>query len=980
MEAPDTGNAGVTMLAGVRSAVSSLKAYPGLKRKETEIYPVWRDDSKEKRARTVSPIVAAPLPSPSGGSTQTPVQLKAMSHDIGRSSPLPHLAFGDPELLKRQLQQMALMQHHNEISVHAPVRQQSMSAVPPEGIRLPKGSALSLDPSVSGRCSSPQQQDSMAGRAGGMEGPSYSQSSSGFLVQQPSSKLWMEAVPMRTGTKASTSYRVYSNAFMEGRRANGAPGAAYARPGIPSISSLPAQRGRPLLPMRERSSSVSEVPQLLASRQRSLDAPPAGPAGAHRMQPPPQGTPLDVVRLAHAAADRVLQRRIAEQSKPAEGPAEVEGRLGSAGSCDTLPAGHLGQQLGSLRQRSGSFGQGPTATGGRSSAVRDLDAATVASQLDQERQLAALMMIQDCAAAGAASLLSSAGAQGSSNLIYILKSLQEQSRSNPGALLAQLKAAQESPRQQMALMRMLRESLHLPAEAAPRQPSPDQPPARESPHDDGPGEAARKRGRPAKPVADDQWQPAGSRREFRRPVIAATLPAEGSVPLRMSHEEALQRLEAQADLRAKAGRAITTCNTERMSRIGSDPGAAECQLSGSRMKAFSSEGSPRSRAPNAPRTDSPSEALSGPSLIFNDSATSDDRLKRLNPFIGRSAEQHAPDSGRRPGWRAKGSGVPSSAAETARPAPHRGPGRPAKRPASPPQPAPKLESPVQPLALAGPAKEGLEREAAETLLFLNGTDPEDPPGATAAASESPKSRPKAKDGAATDVSPLQALVQDIMQQQKQRAQVNALASLPKSVVRAEVRGGYGTATVPQRQPEVAPPPVQPVKRKPGRPPKKKPEELAAMVQVAPPQPMLHQQSSASRFSVLGFAVPSGRRTGGKSGRPNTQQTHSGYSGGRSGRHRSSGSSGNLSEREAPGARSGAYLGVPLTRPRRMHRPADYDSDPSSAAVEYSGDGAEFSGGSSDGRSTDSESWNTKEYRRAPDAAPDWGLLLVKAPA
>lgn len=37
----------------------------------------------------------------------------------------------------------------------------------------------------------------MAGRAGGMEGPSYSQSSSGFLVQQPSSKLWMEAVPMR---------------------------------------------------------------------------------------------------------------------------------------------------------------------------------------------------------------------------------------------------------------------------------------------------------------------------------------------------------------------------------------------------------------------------------------------------------------------------------------------------------------------------------------------------------------------------------------------------------------------------------------------------------------------------------------------------------------------------------------------------------------------------------------------------------------
>ena len=184
---------------------------------------------------------------------------------------------------------------------------------------------------------------------------------------------------------------------------------------------------------------------------------------------------------------------------------------------------------------------------------------------DQERQLAALMMIQDCAAAGAASLLSS-GPQGSSNLIYILKSLQvraaqlslyfripcafmwrilwsatcsfglpmpavlvsiaaprkylvlthsrkcgpvlrgrmpfpssrqdyevsinpacssacapilaQASRSNPGALLAQLQAAQESPRQQLALMRMLRESLSLPNQAPPRQPSPDQPPPR----------------------------------------------------------------------------------------------------------------------------------------------------------------------------------------------------------------------------------------------------------------------------------------------------------------------------------------------------------------------------------------------------------------------------------------------------------------------------------------------------------------------
>ena len=47
---------------------------------------------------------------------------------------------------------------------------------------------------------------------------------------------------------------------------------------------------------------------MLASRQRSLEASPAGPVAAHRAQQQPQGTPMDVVRLAHAAADRVLQR------------------------------------------------------------------------------------------------------------------------------------------------------------------------------------------------------------------------------------------------------------------------------------------------------------------------------------------------------------------------------------------------------------------------------------------------------------------------------------------------------------------------------------------------------------------------------------------------------------------------------------------------------------------------------------------------
>ncbi len=53
---------------------------------------------------------------------------------------------------------------------------------------------------------------------------------------------------------------------------------------------------------------------------------------------------------------------------------------------------------------------------------------------------------------------------------------QEQSRSNPGALLSQLRAAQETPRQQLALMQMLQDSLQLASQAPNRAPSPDQGP------------------------------------------------------------------------------------------------------------------------------------------------------------------------------------------------------------------------------------------------------------------------------------------------------------------------------------------------------------------------------------------------------------------------------------------------------------------------------------------------------------------------
>ena len=90
-------------------------------------------------------------------------------------------------------------------------------------------------------------------------------------------------------------------------------------------------------------------------------------------------------------------------------------------------------------------------------------------------------------------------------------------------------------------------------------------------------------------------------------------------------QEVLQQLEAQAQLRAKTGR-VNTSNAERMSRIGSVSSAAERQQNGSRTDAFLSKGSPHARALNTSRIDfpSPSEALSGPSLIFN-SATSQDR-------------------------------------------------------------------------------------------------------------------------------------------------------------------------------------------------------------------------------------------------------------------------------------------------------------------------------------------------------------------
>ncbi|KAK9916053.1 hypothetical protein WJX75_007856 [Coccomyxa subellipsoidea] len=479
---------------------------------------------------------------------------------------------------------MALLQQHSDAYVQASFKLPSPPPGPPIGILLPKGSALSLDPcfSASGRVSptlTPTPQPKTVSQAwqadkklhdrlrictepttAKAEGTSHNHSSSGFLVRQPNSEMWMQAVPMRTGTKPSTSYRVYSNAFREGQRPNGFQGNGHVRPGSPSISS-PAQRGRPVLP---------------------------------------------------------------SPSHP-----------------------------------------------------------------DHERQLSAQMMILDCGAAGAPSLLSSPGAQGSSNLIYILKSLQHQ-------------AAQESPREQLALMRML---LTPPNQAPPRQPSSYQPPPWGSPREGAQLDAVKKRCGPA--AIDEQWQQ-GSHRNMTQIPKAPTPPAEAGL-LQTRHEEVLQRLKAQAQLRAKTGGA-NTGNAERMSRIGSVSSEAERQQNGSQTPAFLSKGSPHARALYTSRMDfpSPSEALSGPSLIFNNSATSQNRLKQLKPFNNLHAEQYAADSVRRPGCCTKG-GVASNNADIVCAAPARiAVGWPVSRPDLPPQAVPKQKDNPVGQALE-PGKEGLER-------------------------------------------------------------------------------------------------------------------------------------------------------------------------------------------------------------------------------------------------------------------------------
>lgn len=70
-----------------------------------------------------------------------------------------------------------------------------------------------------------------------------------------------------------------------------------------------------------------------------------------------------------------MVQRLAEQARQGDGggPAQVEGRLPSAGSCDTQVAG---QQLGSQRNRSGSVGQHGRSHGTAASKKLEADAAS----------------------------------------------------------------------------------------------------------------------------------------------------------------------------------------------------------------------------------------------------------------------------------------------------------------------------------------------------------------------------------------------------------------------------------------------------------------------------------------------------------------------------------------------------------------------------------------------------------------------------
>ncbi|CAL8462230.1 g1761 [Coccomyxa elongata] len=828
------------------------------------------------------------------------------------------------------------------------------------GGRLTSVSGLSLDSHASGAHRQPsltgpalnshtfsaQEPPAAASRSAGPSAAAPQTEKKSFLVQQPSSKLWMEAVPMRVGTKATTTYRVYSNAFMEGRQQQqqqqeGRLGRNTPRLGIPSIQSTSSALRQP-----SWSRSGAPAPSKLdsAPRRGQLDA--AGPRGLPTA-PPQRQASFDLKQSGHTVAERMLQRGYVVRPRREDVATESQGHAASAASTGELHRQASTSTAAIRRHDSGSPAM-------EAAPQQQQPAAT---QLDQERQLAALLSMQDLSGA---SLLSSAEAQGSSNLIYILKTLQDHGGMNPQRLLQQLQAAmKESPMQQVLLMHMLQESLSDP--------------------DHGQGskrQATAIKGRPRYDPVQDRYRDSDGDAAPARPVEP---PFQQQRPLqkRISHEEMEASLRRVGSESEQLNAARNMAKPGSVSRLGRDMGPEPARVSkGPPLQGPSMEH--RAALPGTAKPQQPAPTM--PRLVFRDTASPDEQHKRVNPFEGLRTQQYKAAIGRDAGavqTAAPASEPPAAAPEAARRS---------EQPAAPPAVVEEhaVEEPTQEPRAPVPPKEGPEslRQAAKMLLCLNSTEPvarkdghlEDGDSTlVAAAGRDPRlvedDAANAGNAAAATVSPLQALVQDIMQQQKQRAQESAMAKLPTGVSRIDRRSVDRPAAVGSDEEE---------RLAPGLGRKRAPRMMGLNREVgAAPAGAgeaggsgLVRHTSGSRLSVLGFSVPSAPRTGhiGQKGAllPPPElpihPRHSGYGATEGGRRRGSGSMGESSgARSEPGTHiSGASLISPAERRishslsgRRVTRPVLHES---------SGDFTEESSENED-RSNDSDSWDTTKEPR-----------------
>ncbi|EIE24212.1 hypothetical protein COCSUDRAFT_41487 [Coccomyxa subellipsoidea C-169] len=765
-----------------------------------------------------------------------------------------------------------------------------------------------------------------------------------FLVQQPSSKLWMEAVPMRVGTKATTTYRVYSNAFMEGRQQDSRLGRGNGRSGIPSIQSTSVTLRQPAW-SRSGALVSSGAPARQDGARRG--APEAAGPRVGPPAPPQRQASFDLKQTGHAVAERMLQRGYVVRPRREDLASESQELAVSAASTGEVHRQASASIAASRRRDSGS----PAETATKQAAT---------AKMDQERQLAALLSLPDLSNA------SLAEAQGSSNLIYILKTLQDHGGMNPQRLLQQLQAAmKESPMQQALLMHMLQESLASPSQ-------PQAPTRQESEYRERDRDRHRR-----EPVPDRHREP-------DRPAVSprnADLAASQQRPAakRISHEEmeaSMRRMGSEPEQMRVPSRAGPRSGN--VSRLGRDH-APEPDRHSRGPPPQGQLAEDRARVATTARQDQPSTTL--PRLVFKDTTAPSDKQQRMNPFEGLRMQQYKAAAAKEENATARPTRPAAAHAADAPTAVREAkcePAQPAAGPASQPTGDAGDAQPPRPrednLRQAAAATLAL-LEAAKMLLCLNSTEPvargdqapaqegaSPPPAAAAASKEEPQAAAEdapTEAGNASIVSPLQALVQDIMQQQKQRAQESALAKLPLGVSRMERRGGDRTAAAMSDE-EAFSPPAPPGGRK--RAPR-----MMGLNSIRDPGPApvmeeavgsgLLREPSGRTLNVLGFVVPSAPRTGHIArgdGAPAFVELpppsrHPGASG-------SVGeSSGGRSEPGGPSALSGASAERRISHSlsgRRVTRPVLHDS-----SVEFSEESSE------EQHTTDSESWDTSKEPR-----------------